>query len=145
MSEPEFLLPFLKSKIKPEVLHAIRVILGAIFEEAKSSCESAEEVRFHREREDEDSACRERMRRAERGVATRRKNAKKKNKVSGVLKRKRPTKNRITDPMRPRCRAMSIPGNRCERHGSHSGDHRDQSGYQWHPHQRVTQKKEKRK
>lgn len=122
MSEPEFFLPFLKRKIKPEVLHAIRVILEAIFEE--SSCSSVERERHERDVAEQ----RERIRRAERGVATRRRNAKKKKKVGGV-KKKRPAKPDEDRALGPRCRAVSFTGERCTRHGSHAGRHEAKSGH----------------
>jgi hypothetical protein len=79
----------LGSRLNPEVLRALKVILSAIFEEPMSSCQEAEELRFRRE----DHARRERIARAERGVETRRKNAKNKKQVGG-LKKKRPVQHR---------------------------------------------------
>ncbi len=47
---------------------------------------------------------------------------------------------------RRNCRSTSVRGERCRRHGSHSGDHLSVSGRTWHPAQRVKKKrKAKRK
>ncbi len=62
------------------------------------------------------------------------------NKKKVVAKKSRPAKRRSKASLGPQCRSFSILGYRCERHGSHAGDHRDMTGHGWHPHQRVSKK-----
>lgn len=112
-------------RLNPELAHALRVILGAIFEEAPLSAREA---------------------RAEHAW----KRAVKSVKKPGGVKKKRPAKGRAKKATkkayRPRnCRSMSIHGERCVLHGSHAGDHRDRKHHVWHTAQRTKKRKVKGK
>jgi len=106
VTEPTFdfasFLPRAASRLKPEVLHALKVILSAIFDEPLEE---------------------------QRAVTLQRKSTKKKKKAGVGLKKKAsgaaPGKAGV---IAPRCRAISFTGDRCVRHGSHAGKHRGRSG-----------------
>jgi hypothetical protein len=126
-------MPRIFTRLKPEVRHALGVILSAIFEEPVTPARAAEEARHAQ-------AQRERIRRAERAVRTRRRNVKKKKAVASGVKKKRPVKPDEDRVLGPRCRAVSFTGERCMRHGSHGGKHRARSGW-WIAELRVTKKR----
>lgn len=122
MTDFQWEMPRIFTRLKPEVRHALGVILSAIFEEPVAPARAAEEARHTQ-------AQRERIRRAERGARTRRRNAKKKKKGLGGVKKKRPVKPDGDGVSKSRCRAVSFTGERCTRPESHPGKHEAKSGH----------------
>lgn len=148
-------LPSLKpSRLTPDVLEAIGVILGALFDEPldltarakRWAKEGSEHIQRKAERERHEALQKKRIERAERAVKTRRKNAKKK---SGGVKAPRPAPRRTKPKPKQKspfrnCRSIDIYGDRCLLHGCHRGDHRSRGNHTWHPAQRTKKKRKAR-
>ena len=76
MSIPTSVFARAKARMSPEIAHALSVILNALFEEPEEDID-AKVKQWTREGAEHVRRTRERIERAERGVKTRRKNAKK--------------------------------------------------------------------